>query len=90
MVSRYGVPKTTLSSRETAICKLLIKGMRLKEVALQLNISIHTVALHTQHAYQKLDAHDRGELVRHFAEPNVNAVRNTLLDSISPIERTLK
>jgi DNA-binding NarL/FixJ family response regulator len=80
----YRLPKDSLSSRETEICKLLTKGMRLKEVALQLSISIHTAGRHAQNAYLKLGVHDRGELVRHFALPNVIAVPDTLTGSMSP------
>jgi DNA-binding CsgD family transcriptional regulator len=81
----HRLPKTSLSPRETEICKLLAKGMKVKEVALQLNISIRVAWSHTRNAYLKLGVHDRGELVKHFAEPNVMAVRDTLTDSMSPI-----
>jgi DNA-binding NarL/FixJ family response regulator len=56
--------------------------LNLKEVALQLGISIHTAARHTRNAYLKLGLHDRGALVRHFAPPNVTAVRDTLTGSM--------
>jgi DNA-binding CsgD family transcriptional regulator len=70
--------KDSLTSRETEVCELLAKGMRLKDVALKLSISIHTAAGHTRNLYLKLGVHDRGALVRHFAPPNVTAVRDTL------------
>jgi len=77
----YRVPKTSLSPRETEICKLLVVGMKVREVALQLNISIGVAWQHTRSAYLKLGVHDRGGLVRHFAEPNVIAVRDTITNS---------
>ena len=52
--------------------------MQMKEVALKLGVSIHTVIAHGRNAYQKLEVHDRGDLVRHLAPPNVDAVRDTL------------
>jgi DNA-binding CsgD family transcriptional regulator len=81
----YRAPKTTLSPRETEVCKLLVTGLKVKEVALQLNISIHATWMYARNAYLKLDVHDRGGLVRHFALPNVIAVRDTLTDSMSRI-----
>jgi DNA-binding CsgD family transcriptional regulator len=80
----YRLPKDSLSSRETEVCKLLTTGMHLKEVAVQLSISIHTADYHARNAYLKLGVHDRGALVRHFAPPNVTAVRDTLTDSKWP------
>jgi DNA-binding CsgD family transcriptional regulator len=80
----YRLPKTSLSVREMEICKLLMRGMHLKEVALALSISIHTADCHTRNAYLKLGLHDRGGLVRHFASPNVMAERDALTDSLSP------
>ena len=80
----YQLPKASLSTRETQICSLLVKGLFLKDVALRLKISIHTADCHVRNMYQKLGVHDRGELVRHFAEPNVTTVRDTLTDCGRP------
>jgi DNA-binding CsgD family transcriptional regulator len=81
----YRLPKTSLSAREMQVCKLLVGGLKVKDAALQLNISTRTALMHTRNAYLKLEVRDRGELVKHFAEPNVMAVRDTLTDSTSPI-----
>jgi DNA-binding CsgD family transcriptional regulator len=71
---KAGVPiislKDSLSTREEEICKLLANGMRLRDVAHMLSISIHTAHAHTRNAYLKLRVHDREELARHFAEPS--------------------
>jgi DNA-binding CsgD family transcriptional regulator len=75
-------PKNSLSAREAEVCKLLVEGLRLKEVAIRLNISISTAGHHSRNSYQKLGIHNRAELVRHFAEPNAPAERDTLGDSI--------
>jgi DNA-binding NarL/FixJ family response regulator len=79
---RYHLPKDSLSPRETEVCKLLAKGLQVKEAALQLKISINTVNSHVRNAYQKLGMHRRFALVKHFAEPNVIAVREILTNSI--------
>jgi DNA-binding CsgD family transcriptional regulator len=80
----YCLPTDSLSSREAQICKLLTNGMRLKQVALLLSLSIHTVNSHVRSAYLKLGVHDRGGLVVHFAAPNVVTVRGILGDLIPP------
>ena len=79
----YKLPKNSLSSRETEVCKLLIEGLPVKEVALRLNVSPNTANSHTRNAYRKLGVQNRAELVNYFAEPNVKAVRDTLTDSMS-------
>jgi DNA-binding NarL/FixJ family response regulator len=78
----YHLPKDSLSPRETEVCKLLAKGLQVKEAALQLKISINTVNSHVRNAYQKLGLHRRFALVKHFAEPNVIAVRDIMTNSI--------
>jgi DNA-binding CsgD family transcriptional regulator len=77
----YRLPKESLSTRETEICKLLTTGMHLKEVAVQLAISLHTADSHTRNAYLKLGVHDRGELVRHFAQRSGDPAIDTLPDA---------
>jgi len=58
----FTLPKCALSPRETDVCKLLLEGMQLKEVAFRLNISIRTAECHSRNAYAKLGIHCRGEL----------------------------
>jgi DNA-binding CsgD family transcriptional regulator len=77
----YCLPKDSLSSRETEICRLLVKGMSLKEVAHQLSISIHTANCHTRHAYLKLGVHNRAKLVTYFEAPNIGAEQDNLPDT---------
>jgi DNA-binding NarL/FixJ family response regulator len=73
-------PKDSLSSREVEVCKLLVEGLQLKQVAIRLNVSINTADCHVRNAYQKLGVHTRAELARYFASPNAPAER----DSMSP------
>jgi two-component system nitrate/nitrite response regulator NarL len=62
-----------LSAREQEILELLADGLRAPAIAGRLQIATATVRTHIQHLYDKLDAHDRGQLVRH-------AMRRKLLD----------
>lgn len=64
----YQLPKRSLSARELQICTLLADGLSLKEIASQLNISIHTVNSHTRKAYEKLHVHNRAELATRLAQ----------------------
>jgi DNA-binding NarL/FixJ family response regulator len=67
-------PRTdSLSSREIEVCTLLVEGLQLKQVAIRLNISIHTADSHARNSYQKLGLHSRAALVKHFVGPNVEA-----------------
>lgn len=52
-----------LSTRETEILDLLAKGMTNKKIAEQLFISPFTVKRHIENTYQKLQAHNRIELL---------------------------
>lgn len=64
------LPKESLSPREVDVCKLLVAGLPLKQVAFQLNISIHTANCHACNAYRKLGVHTRVELCRRLSEPS--------------------
>jgi NarL family two-component system response regulator LiaR len=52
-----------LHSREIAVLRLVAKGMRSKQIARELNISIRTVQAHLINIFNKLDAHSRTEAV---------------------------
>jgi DNA-binding CsgD family transcriptional regulator len=71
-------PKNSLSAREAEVCKLLVEGLRLKEVAIRLNISMSTADHHARNSYQKLGIRSRATLVRHFGQPNAPAERDTM------------
>jgi DNA-binding CsgD family transcriptional regulator len=55
--------KVVLSKRETAIVQLLSHGMKNREIADDLGISIATVRTHVQHAERKLNARNRGHAI---------------------------
>lgn len=48
-----------LSLRERQVLELMAEGMRNKEIAAALGISLDTAAMHVKHLFTKLDVHDR-------------------------------
>jgi DNA-binding NarL/FixJ family response regulator len=54
----------TLTDREKQVLKLVAEGKSNKEVAELLGISVKTAMSHREHAMNKLDLHNRTELVR--------------------------
>lgn len=52
---------TQLSRRELDVLRFLVKGLSNPEVALQLNLSRHTVKQHTSTVYRKLGVRNRAE-----------------------------
>lgn len=54
-----------LTEREREILQLVAEGKNNQEIAETLVVSIKTVQTHRAHLMQKLDAHDRTELVKH-------------------------
>ena len=53
----------SLTAREKEILNELIRGASYKEIASDLNISIHTVNNHIRKIYEKMRVHSRGEAV---------------------------
>lgn len=58
-------PVDSLSDREREVLKLLADGLSIKEVAARLGRSVKTAEVHTYNLMQKLDVHDRSELIRY-------------------------
>lgn len=54
----------SLSEREKEILQLLCKGLEYKEIAVQINISPHTVKKHTCNIYHKLHVNSRAQVMR--------------------------
>ena len=54
-----------LSDREREVLKLLADGLALKEIAVQLVLSVKTVDAHKTNLMRKLDLHDRSELIKY-------------------------
>lgn len=62
-IAEKNTERTTLSERETDILEKLSKGLTNKRIAEHLNISPFTVKRHIENIYQKLQTHNRIELV---------------------------
>lgn len=56
-----------LTERETEVLQLLAQGLANKQIALQLDISAHTVKFHVSSIYTKLGVTNRTEAVTHGA-----------------------
>lgn len=56
---------SVLTEREREVLQLVAEGKTNQEIAEHLFLSIKTVQTHRSHLMEKLDAHDRTELVKH-------------------------
>src|SRR6478672_10095443 len=61
-------PGEQLTERETEILKMVAKGLSYKQIAERLVLSHRTVQNHVQNTLQKLQLHNRSELVRYAIE----------------------
>jgi DNA-binding NarL/FixJ family response regulator len=57
------VESVPLSDRESEILKLLVAGMLKKQIAAQLDLSIHTVDTYIRRIYEKLEVNTRSDAV---------------------------
>jgi DNA-binding CsgD family transcriptional regulator len=85
----YKLPKDSLTPRELDVCRLLLDGLALKEIATTCFVSASTVDCHTRSIYRKLSLHSRAELFKHFASEPVVEVRTTprTSDSVQILRR---
>ena len=65
MFSRFARPKADygLTEREREILQILVEGRTMKEIAVQLFLSPHTVDTHLRNIYAKLHVHSRSAAV---------------------------
>jgi len=68
-----GIRKLPLSRRQSEVCRLMAEGLAHSEIARRLGISRHTVIAHARWIYDKLDVHDRSELVARLVASNGEA-----------------
>jgi DNA-binding NarL/FixJ family response regulator len=61
-----------LTPHETRLLKMLVEGHNYKTAALELGVSVNTVAFHMKHIYEKLQVHSKSEAV-------AKALRNRLV-----------
>jgi DNA-binding NarL/FixJ family response regulator len=64
-VDRSDTPADALTERELEVLSLVAEGFTNRQIALKLNISIKTVQTHRANLMDKLNLHDRTELVRY-------------------------
>jgi DNA-binding CsgD family transcriptional regulator len=55
----------SLTAAELRVVRLVVQGLRNREVAGQLHLSTHTVDTHLRHAFAKLGVSSRVQLTRH-------------------------
>ncbi len=77
------VPADQLTERQREVLALVAEGYTNRQIAAQLTVSIKTVESHRANVMQKLDLHDRTELVKY-------AIRKGLitLDAEAEVERS--
>lgn len=61
----------SLSPREREVLQLIAEGHTNKQIAEILSISIKTVQAHRNNLMQKLDLHDRGELIKYAIQKKI-------------------
>lgn len=61
----------TLSSREREVLQLIAEGKTSREIAEILNLSVKTVQSHRTSLMQKLDLHDRGDLIKYAIQKKI-------------------
>jgi DNA-binding NarL/FixJ family response regulator len=52
-----------LSAQQREVALLLAQGLNHREIARRLRVSVNTASYHIKQLFNKLDAHDRGEVV---------------------------
>ncbi len=60
-----------LSQREREVLQLIAEGYTNKQIAEILSISVKTVQAHRSNLMQKLDLHDRGELIKYAIQKKI-------------------
>jgi DNA-binding NarL/FixJ family response regulator len=67
-----GPPAPQLTERETEVLRLVAKGLSYKQIAERLVLSHRTVQNHVQNTLNKLQMHNRVELVRYAIEQGLD------------------
>lgn len=60
-----------LSSREREVLQLIAEGKTSREIAEILHLSVKTIQSHRTNLMQKLDLHDRGELIKYAIQKKI-------------------
>jgi DNA-binding NarL/FixJ family response regulator len=67
-----GAEAPRLTERETDVLRLVAKGLSYKQIAARLTVSYRTVQNHVQNTLNKLQLHNRVELVRYAMEQGLD------------------
>jgi DNA-binding NarL/FixJ family response regulator len=59
-------PKESLAPREAQVLEAIARGQRVKEVAVELNVSVTTIQTYLRRIYEKLQVHSQAEAVAKF------------------------
>ncbi len=65
------VASNELTSREREVLQLIAEGHTSKEIAEMLTLSVKTVQAHRTSLMQKLDLHDRGDLIKYAIQKKI-------------------
>lgn len=60
-----------LTAREMEILRLVTSGLRSKEIAQQLGLSVHTIERHVSNTYRKIGAHGRADAASYAIKHNL-------------------
>jgi RNA polymerase sigma factor (sigma-70 family) len=60
-----------LTPREREVLQLIAEGYTSKEIAEMLSLSVKTVQAHRASLMQKLDLHDRGDLIKYAIQKRI-------------------
>ena len=67
--SNKGYPRgTVLTAREQEVIRLLAEGRTVREVALELSLSVKTIEAHKLNLMRKLDIHNRASLIEYATQ----------------------
>ncbi len=66
----------TLTTREREVLKMLAEGKSVKEIAVDLNLSVKTVEAHKFNLMRKLDIHNKAHLVQYAIQKKIIKIPN--------------
>ena len=69
---------TVLTAREQEVARLLAEGRTVREVSLELGLSVKTIEAHKLNLMRKLDIHNRASLVEYAVQKGLVAPRLTM------------
>ena len=75
----WPAPSTPLTPRESEVLRLFASGLRARQIARRLGVSIHTARAHVKALLRKFGAHSQTELLdRLHASPDATALASAV------------